>query len=336
MSRSREYGADLCDVAGMRSAALALGLFLMVSAGMCTRRPEPPALPPETGAPLDAGVQMDGGVGRHAEASAGDAASVPADATAPAVIEAGSPGLADAGAWRPARKTSWQWQLQGRIDTSVDVEMYDVDLFDVAPSTVDALRREKRVVICYFSAGSREPNRPDVARIQPSEIGKSMAGWPGERWLDVRSKNIREIMRARLDLAVKKRCDGVEPDNVDGYDNETGFDLRAGDQIDFNAFLADEAHRRGLSVGLKNAGDLAAKLEPRFDWALNEECVSKGECKKYRTFLAAGKQVFHVEYVERMADAKRRLADICGRADTQGFSTLVKLKLLGPERAACP
>ena len=36
-------------------------------------------------------------------------------------------------------------------------------------------------------------------------------------------------------------CDGVEPDNVDGYVNDTGFDLTAGDQLDFNRFARGEA-----------------------------------------------------------------------------------------------
>jgi hypothetical protein len=34
------------------------------------------------------------------------------------------------GCWVPELETSWQWQLQGRIDTSFDVEMYDVDAFE--------------------------------------------------------------------------------------------------------------------------------------------------------------------------------------------------------------
>ncbi len=326
--------ARICAMlSGMRSVVSLAAIFLTSSAALCTRRPEPQPLPPETGAPADTSVGAGGDVGDIPAIGVRDASS---DGASAPVADAGSTAPLDGGAWRPTRKTTWQWQLQGTIDTSFDVEMYDVDLFDVPASTVDLLHRARRVVVCYFSAGSREPKRPDVARFQPKEVGKVMDGWPGERWLDIRSKNIREIMRARLDLAVKKRCDGVEPDNVDGYDNETGFDLRAADQLDFNSFLADEAHKRGLSVGLKNAGDLAQKLEPRFDWALNEECAAKGECGKYRTFLGAGKQVFHVEYVDRMADAPRRLAAVCARADTQGFSTLVKLKLLGPERAACP
>ncbi len=58
-------------------------------------------------------------------------------------------------------------------------------------------------------------------------------------------------MLRRLDLAVTKGCDGVEPDNMDGYANDSGFPLTAEDQLTFNRFIANEAHRRGLAVGLK-------------------------------------------------------------------------------------
>ena len=46
--------------------------------------------------------------------------------------------------WRPAPGTSWQWQLTGAIDTSIDVEMYDIDLFDTPTATIDAAARRGR------------------------------------------------------------------------------------------------------------------------------------------------------------------------------------------------
>ena len=32
--------------------------------------------------------------------------------------------------YKPDINTSWQWQLQGDINTSYDVKIYDIDLFD--------------------------------------------------------------------------------------------------------------------------------------------------------------------------------------------------------------
>lgn len=45
-------------------------------------------------------------------------------------------------------------------------------------------------------------------------------------------------MRRRLDKAVSRGCDGVEPDNVDGYTNHNGLGLTAADQLAYNKWLA--------------------------------------------------------------------------------------------------
>ncbi|RME39056.1 MAG: endo alpha-1,4 polygalactosaminidase, partial [Deltaproteobacteria bacterium] len=197
---------------------------------------------------------------------------------APAATPSATPTPA-ASWWQPVPGTSWQWQLSGTIDTSFDVQMYDIDLFDAPQSVIDQLHAAGRTVICYFSAGSWEDWRPDAGDFPPAVLGNPLEGWPGEKWLDIRQVDtLAPLMRARLDLAVSKQCDGVEPDNVDGYANATGFPLTAADQLTYNRFLASEAHARGLSIGLKNDLDQIPDLLPDFDWALNEECFTYGEC----------------------------------------------------------
>ncbi len=214
--------------------------------------------------------------------------------------------------------------------------MYDIDLFEAPESVIDALHDAGRIVVCYFSAGSREDWRPDASSFAASDYGKPLDGWPGEHWLDVRSENVRSIMKARLDLAKTKGCDAVEPDNVDGYANDSGFPLSESDQLDYDGFLADEAHARGLSVGLKNTVELAVALEPKFDWALNEECLSYSECEQLSPFLAANKAVFHVEYVDQASEGAAKQASVCGDATIQGFSTLIKTWDLDAWRLSCP
>ena len=245
------------------------------------------------------------------------------------------PRVESVGHWRPAAGTTWQWQVTGPVDTSYDVAMYDIDLFLTSAATIRALHRSGRVVICYFSAGSREDFRADADRFIGAEQGKRLAGWEGERWLDVRSSNVRAIMRDRLDLAVRRGCDGVEPDNVDGYQNHTGFPLTERDQLDYDRFLAAEAHARGLSIGLKNTVDLARALEPSFDWALSEECLVYGECAKLSPFVEANKAVFHVEYVDSASAGPVEIDEICSQPAIHGFSTLVKTLNLGPELSRC-
>jgi hypothetical protein len=199
--------------------------------------------------------------------------------------------------WTPTPGTTWQWQLSGEIDRSFDVAMYDVDLFDTPVAAIEALAADGRTVVCYFSAGSHESWRVDADAFPVETIGMPLDGWPGERWLDVRRLDLlAPILEARLDLARDKGCDGVEPDNVDGYSNESGFLLEGADQLAFNRWLAAAAHERGLSVGLKNDLDQVPALVDEFDWLLVEQCVEFDECELTDPFVAAGKAVFVAEY----------------------------------------
>jgi hypothetical protein len=240
--------------------------------------------------------------------------------------DAGQPdaGARSGGVWHPVSGTSWQWQLQGTIDTTVDSAMYDIDLFDAPQATIDALHAKGRIVVCYFSAGTYENWRSDAPSFPSGALGNAVAGWPGERWLDTRSSAIRSIMQARLDRAVQKNCDGVEPDNMDGYTNNPGFPLTASTQLDYNSFIAREAHARNLSVGLKNDVGQVAALEPDFDWALNEECSKYNECATLSPFVQANKAVFHAEY-----------ASVCP-APVAGHSLILKHLSLDAWRMVCP
>ncbi len=237
--------------------------------------------------------------------------------------------------WCPTPGTSWQWQLTGTLDTSLDVAMYDIDLFDTPAETIASLHAAGRIVVCYFSAGSHEDWRPDASEFPPAAIGDPLDAWPGERWLDVRDPNVRLLMQARLDLAVEHDCDAVEPDNVDGFANSTGFPLSDADQLDYNRFLATEAHTRGLSIGLKNDLDQIPELVDDFDWALNEECMSYAECDRLAPFVQANKAVFHVEYVDDPSQGPALAEQICPTVP-DGFSTLIKGWDLDTWRVACP
>ena len=266
-----------------------------------------------------------------------DAVSVALTASEPEPMpeppeEPGTPGTnpptTDGGVWSPAPGTSWQWQLTGSIDTSLDVDMYDIDLFDAPQSDIDTLKTRGVAVICYFSAGSYEDWRTDAGMFPTSVIG-SNNGWEGERWLDISDiDSLANVMRERLDLAVRKGCDGVEPDNIDGYTNSTGFPLTAQDQINYNIWLADEAHARGLSIGLKNDVDQVEQLEPYFDWALNEQCYQYSECETLLPFVEAGKAVFGVEY-------SGNTSAICSTTNALDFDWLIKSLDLDASRESC-
>ncbi len=234
-----------------------------------------------------------------------------------------------ASVWKPAPGTSWQWQLTGQVDTGIDVAMYDIDLFDSTKSLIDQLHQDGRTVICYFSAGSWENWRPDAGAFPASVKGWGLAGWHGERWLDIRRLDVLgPLMGARLDMAVEKGCDGVEPDNVDGYINLSGFPLTAADQLRFNIWLAEQAHARGLSVGLKNDVGQIQELVGYFDWALNEQCFENDECDALLPFVSAGKAVFGVMY-------DTEPAEFCAEANAMNFDFLKKNRDLDAYRFPC-
>ncbi|ESO90788.1 hypothetical protein LOTGIDRAFT_163670 [Lottia gigantea] len=226
--------------------------------------------------------------------------------------------------WRPSAHQTWQWQLDNSIDTSLNVQVYDVDLFDVKSSDIHAIKSHGRKLVCYFSAGSYENWRPDANQFPASTLGNKLEGWD-ERWLDIRKDSVKQIMEARLTKAVQLGCDGVEPDNVDGYSNKNGLGLTSNDQKQFNIWLAQTAHSKGLSVGLKNAVDLIKDLEPYFDWALNEECVEYDECNKYKPFIDHSKPVFHVEYVDHHSQGSSKKNHVCRSSGRpHQFNTLIK------------
>lgn len=231
--------------------------------------------------------------------------------------------------WRPAPKTSWQIQLSGKINTSIRVKVYDIDLFDAPKATIDKLHSRGVKVICYFSAGSFEDWREDASAFPLILLGNPLAGWPGEQWLDIRRIDLlAPIMQARLDLAAEKGCDAVDPDNVNGYDNPSGFPLTAEDQLTYNKWLAAEAHSRGLAVGLKNDLNQVGELVAHFDFAVNEQCIQFQECDLLLPFIEANKPVFGIEY-------KGQKTKICKQAKRLKFDTLIKKRIVGAWRVSC-
>jgi hypothetical protein len=229
----------------------------------------------------------------------------------------------------PPTTSPWQWQLSGRIKLRVPATVYDVDGGDQGADVIASLKARGRRVICYFSAGTWEEFREDAAGFPPEVRGRPLADFPDERWLDVRRIDLlAPVLLARLDRFAAKGCDAVEPDNVAGYTNDSGFPLTPEDQLTFNVWIANQAHARGLAVGLKNDPDQVAVLVPYFDFAVVEQCFEFGECERYVPFIAAGKAVFVAEY--RVPPRR-----FCRRARRLGFSAIHKRLRLDAFRAAC-
>ncbi|CRG88072.1 hypothetical protein PISL3812_05099 [Talaromyces islandicus] len=236
--------------------------------------------------------------------------------TAAATISASTPAQIPVG-------STWDYPLGFDLTTSnveASKKFYSVDLFNTEASDISALINKGHTIVCYFSAGSYENDRPDSKKIPQSAIGKKMDGWP-EKWLDTRNEGVRSVMAARIQTAKDKGCQGVDPDNIDGFDNKTGFNLTKADSVNFLKFLAEKAHDAGLGFGLKNGPTIVDQVVDIAEWAINESCVQYDECHKFQPFIDAGKPVFHVEYTDGDDPSSSWKEKACG---VEGFSNIIK------------
>ncbi len=279
----------------------------------------------------------------------------PSPTPTPSASPTPTPTPTGGGIWHPAPGTTWQWQITGTVDQTLPVQMYDIDLFDAQPAaasyavpgfgTVDVPRGDNagviatlhaagKVVVCYLDTGAWESYRPDQA-LFPTDVRGSTTGWSGERWLDIRQPSwgrFEALIVARLDLARRSGCDGVEPDQNNPIGNSPGFPISLADQKAWYLEVARLAHARNLSVGQKNGIETTdADTVAAFDWNLNEECRLYTECTALDAFVAAGKAVFHVEYT----DEGMTSSQFCAQDNAAHFDGLVKHLDLGVWREAC-
>jgi hypothetical protein len=230
--------------------------------------------------------------------------------------------------WLPKPGGTWQWQLAGTVDVSVNVPVFDIDGFENSAAVVSALHARGRKVICYINVGAAENFRSDYKRFPSSVLG-SGDGWDGERWLDIRRMDVLlPIMATRFDMCARKGFDAIEPDLVEAYGNKSGFPLSAADQLRYNRAIATLAHDRGLSVGLKNDLGQVPQLVGTFDFAVNEQCAEFDECAALKPFIRANKAVYHVEY--NLSTSK-----FCAATKKLGFSSMRKKLDLDASREPC-
>ncbi len=239
-----------------------------------------------------------------------------------------SPNISLVPRWRPIAGVPWQIQFASPdIKASSNADVYDLDMYDTPLEKINELHAAGKRVVCYVNAGAYEDWRADAADFPATVLGKNYQGWPGEKWLDVRRIDLLSpILSKRIDLCAAKGFDGVEFDNVNGFENDTGFPFTADDQIRFNKWLADESHKRMLAVGLKNDSTQVAELVEAFDFAIAESCAAEGWCTDFQPFIDAGKPVFAIEYKEAIDSAK--FQELCKTYAPRKYSMIFKNRKL--------
>jgi len=234
--------------------------------------------------------------------------------------------------WRPSGSPTWQWQLTGKLNLDLFTDVVDIDL-DVGQSVVDYYHNKGTMVICYISVGSYENWRTDAEQFPDEVLGKDYEGWTGEKWLDIRRIDLlAPIMLARLDECVAKGFDAVEPDNMEIWDNDTGFPLTYDDQLKYALWFAEQSHNRGLAIGQKNAPDQTGDLVDIFDFAITEDAFYYHWADQMKPYIEKGKPVFAAEYT----DLPGNFETFCQQSKQLGFSTILKHRDLDAWLEACP
>ncbi len=215
----------------------------------------------------------------------------------------------------------WHIQYQGNM-TNPGVPVHNLDGVGTPPSQVDQLHAGGAHVICYFNAGGSEDFRDDFGRFPDEVQGRPLDDWPGERWLDVRQLDVLlPIMAARMDECRDKGFDAVDPDNLNGFANETGFPLTESDAMAYQRALIGLAHDRGLAIGLKNTMELLPELADEIDFAVNEQCQEYEECDTYAPLIALGKPVFNIEYEGTCDDQPEGVSTVLADLMLDGATT---------------
>jgi len=202
--------------------------------------------------------------------------------------------------WRPTPADRFQLVLSATPSAAQlkgAFSVMELDGFDTKASVVASLHGESKRAVCYIDVGTWENWRPDAHKFPRSVLGRPDQGWPGERWLDIRKQRVLlPLMASRFKMCVAKGFDAVDPDNVNGVENATGFRLTTKEQLSYDRAIAALAHRDGLAVALKSNASEAAALEPSFDFVVQEQCVQYQECAGLSSFVAHRKAVFDIEY----------------------------------------
>jgi hypothetical protein len=228
----------------------------------------------------------------------------------------------DSTRWVPPAGESYQIQYDGKLDFNVPAQIYDLDMFDTPASVVAKLHGMNRRVMCYVDVGTWENWRRDAKEFPKSVLGNKDGHWKGERWLDIRQTKILEpIMAHRLDLCKKKGFDGVDPDNLDGYQNKTGFPLTYKEQLSYDTWVADAAHKRGLTADQKGDNGQVKDLVKVFDFAVVEQCYAQGWCHQFDVYASANRLVVDVEYYR---DQQRFLDGNCAEARKNNDTAILK------------
>ena len=232
----------------------------------------------------------------------------------------------------PVPGVDWDWQLGEPVRPPAGIAAFDTDPDTVSRARIAKLKRAGVYTICYVSVGTVENYRDDARRFPASVVGRTYGDWPDEKFLDIRRLDVLlPLMRARFKRCKAMGFDAIEPDNLDVYENDSGFRISAGETVRYIKALADMAHGMGLEIGQKNVPELTRSLIGVMDFAVTESCFQDRWCKDVAAYTRAGKPIFDAEYTDRRINWARA----CKTAAGLKISMILKDRDLNAGRKSC-
>ena len=249
----------------------------------------------------------------------------------------------------PTGKVSWDWQIGAGGDSNVVAPsgsvLLDVDGFNISQAKIASLKAQGIYTVCYLDVGSWEPGRPDSDQYPAYLKIQQDPDWPAEYFLDINdvwkpNSVLATILQNRFKMCADKGFDAIEPDNLQNDENVKGGKITTQQQIDFNGWVADNAHAYNLAVFQKNGPDkillkdkTGKMMVEKFDGILNEECQQFNECAPLAEYVKRGKLALNTEY---------SVAVNCTTSNSLNINSIRKdLSLTGGnmsgyKRVACP
>ena len=226
----------------------------------------------------------------------------------------------------------WDWQLSEPIRAPRSIDIFDTDPDSTNKRTIQRLNARGVYTICYVSVGTLEDYRDDQHAFPASVIGRTYGDWPDERFLDVRQLDVLlPLMQARFQRCKDMGFQAIEPDNMDVYDNASGFNISRRDGLRYIRALADLAHGMGLEIGQKNVPELTPDLVEVMDFVITEGCYIDGWCQEVFAYIRANKPVLAAEYTDTRID----WPSACAFAQAHNYSMILKDRDLNAGLQSC-
>jgi hypothetical protein len=228
--------------------------------------------------------------------------------------------------YQPVAGLSWYRDL-GDIPEVKDVDLYFINLYSTRNSinVANMQSNGRTIVYCQIPAGvyneetettfSTETLYPEIY------VGEQKSQSSYDYWVNIKADTVKDILSQKILYASEIGCDGVNFVDVNLETKDTGFNITLADQIEFNLFLASEAHTLGLSVSFQDVENQIAQISAESDILVSEECFVNGTCSEYESF-GEDKPVLDIEYSDSI-NSDIKISDLYLQSKAYNFSPII-------------